>query len=99
MGEKPRRRWHERGVGAVKSGHREVLPRPVQQPETLGGEVKPPRRQRRYASPHDCAFFPGNYCLLSFAGCRPVRSFRLPQQLRPATLPGKAGEDLFSSLD
>jgi hypothetical protein len=40
-----------------------VLPQPVQQPETRGGAVEPPRRQRRYASGCDCAFLQGNHWL------------------------------------
>jgi hypothetical protein len=32
---------------------------------TLGGEMGPPRRQRRYASSPDCAFFQGKQCIRS----------------------------------
>ncbi len=45
------------------SGHREVLPQPVQQRETLGGEAGPPERRGWYAPSRDCTVFRGNYCL------------------------------------
>ena len=47
------------------SGHREVLPQPVQKRETLGGEAGPLERRGCYAPSSDCTVFRGNYCLLT----------------------------------
>src|SRR5208283_282621 len=51
------------GCKRVLSGHRKVLPQPVQQRETLGGEAGPPERRGRYAPSRDCTIFRGNYWL------------------------------------
>jgi len=47
----------------VLSGHREVLPQPVQKRETLGGEAGPLERRGCYAPSSDYTVFRGNYCL------------------------------------
>ena len=43
------------------SGHREVLPQPVQKRETLGGKAGPPERRGWYAPSRDCTVFRRNY--------------------------------------
>ena len=46
------------------SGHREVLPQPVQKRETLGGKAGPPERRGWYAPSRDCTVFRRNYWVM-----------------------------------
>ena len=55
--------WVKLRCKRVLSGHREVLPQPVQKRETLGGEAGSPERRGWYAPSRDSTVFRGNYCL------------------------------------